>query len=208
MESKKPLTDLVYNKIYEEIISGELQAGDIITEKQIITRYGISRSPVREALISLCGENILCSIPRAGYQVVSFSHAEVKQLTEARLLLECYLLEKDFLLSQRRSYSNFLISIPTVPKILVQMDTSKPGTIISVSICCWLHLLKINISPLCSVICSVFVQMQVHTIIRTLKQRIMNLVYILKSLRHVRSEIWMKRNEFSPKILSSSSLSK
>lgn len=96
MESKKPLTDLVYNKIYEEIISGELQAGDIITEKQIITRYGISRSPVREALISLCGENILCSIPRAGYQVVSFSHAEVKQLTEARLLLECYLLEKGF----------------------------------------------------------------------------------------------------------------
>lgn len=96
MESNKPLTDLIYNKIYEEIINGELCPGDIITEKQIIARYGISRSPVREALISLCGENVLCNIPRAGYQVVSFSYSEIKQMTEARLLLECYLLEKGF----------------------------------------------------------------------------------------------------------------
>lgn len=96
MESNKPLTELIYNKIYEEIINGDLQPGDIITEKQVIARYGISRSPVREALISLCGENVLCNIPRAGYQVVSFSYSEIKQMTDARLLLELYMLEKGF----------------------------------------------------------------------------------------------------------------
>lgn len=97
MENNKPLTASVYNGIYEEIIKGDLKSGDIITEKQVIARYGISRSPVREALICLCDENVLCSIPRAGYQVVSFSYSELKQLTEARLLLELYLLEKGFL---------------------------------------------------------------------------------------------------------------
>ena len=96
MENNKPLTASVYNGIYEEIIKGDLKSGDIITEKQVIARYGISRSPVREALICLCDENVLCSIPRAGYQVVSFSYSELKQLTEARLLLELYLLEKSF----------------------------------------------------------------------------------------------------------------
>ena len=96
MENTKPLTASVYNGIYEEIIKGDLKSGDIITEKQVIARYGISRSPVREALICLCDENVLCSIPRAGYQVVSFSYSELKQLTEARLLLELYLLEKGF----------------------------------------------------------------------------------------------------------------
>lgn len=96
MESNKPLTEFVYNKIYEEIINGELQPGDLIVEKQLIARYNISRSPVREALISLCDENVLRSIPRAGYQVVGFSYSEIKQMTEARLLLELYLLEKGF----------------------------------------------------------------------------------------------------------------
>ena len=96
MENNKPLTASVYNGIYEEIIKGDLKSGDIITEKQVIARYGISRSPVREALICLCDENVLCSIPRAGYQVVSFSYSELKQLTEARLLLELHLLEKSF----------------------------------------------------------------------------------------------------------------
>lgn len=85
MESNKPLTEFVYNKIYEEIINGELQPGDLIVEKQLIARYNISRSPVREALISLCDENVLRSIPRAGYQVVGFSYSEIKQMTEARL---------------------------------------------------------------------------------------------------------------------------
>ena len=96
METNKPLTACVYNGIYEEIIRGDLKSGDIITEKQVIARYGISRSPVREALICLCDENVLCSIPRAGYQVVSFSYSDIRQMTDARLLLELHLLEKGF----------------------------------------------------------------------------------------------------------------
>ena len=96
MEEQKPLTLHVYNSIYNDIINGVLCSNDIITENKLIALYGVSKSPVREALISLCDEKVLQSIPRTGYQVVQLMPSDVVQLTEARQALELFMLEKSF----------------------------------------------------------------------------------------------------------------
>ncbi|MEI3415690.1 MAG: FCD domain-containing protein [Christensenellales bacterium] len=43
---------------------------------------------MREALIQLCSENVLRSIPRQGYQVIEINRKDIQDLTQLRLLLE------------------------------------------------------------------------------------------------------------------------
>ena len=95
-DKKQPgaLKDHVYRTIIEMICSGELNSSDIFTEKQMIEKFGVSKSPVREALTQLCHEEALHSIPRRGYQVVEIGVQKIHDLTELRLLLELSSLKK------------------------------------------------------------------------------------------------------------------
>ena len=54
----------------------------------------MSKSPVREALILLCEENILIAIPRLGYKVVQITPGQMAKLIEARYALEPFMLKK------------------------------------------------------------------------------------------------------------------
>lgn len=60
----------IHNKILADITSGHYKQNEIITEASLTAKYHVSKSPVREALIELCKEQILQSLPRLGYQVV------------------------------------------------------------------------------------------------------------------------------------------
>ncbi|MBQ8973468.1 MAG: GntR family transcriptional regulator [Clostridia bacterium] len=95
-KEQKPVTRRVYDHIYASVINAEITCNDIITESQIAESLMVSKAPVREALIMLCAENILQSIPRLGYRVVQISPMQVKKLTEARMALEPFILEKSW----------------------------------------------------------------------------------------------------------------
>jgi DNA-binding GntR family transcriptional regulator len=88
------LKDQVYQKIIEMICNGQLPPDTIFTESQMIELFKVSKSPVREALIQLCHEEVLKSIPRCGYQVVSVSIKSIRDLTVLRLYLELSSLPK------------------------------------------------------------------------------------------------------------------
>lgn len=88
------LKDQVYQRIIEMICSGQLTPDTIFTESQMIELFKVSKSPVREALIQLCHEEVLKSIPRCGYQVVSVSIKSIRDLTVLRLYLELSSLPK------------------------------------------------------------------------------------------------------------------
>lgn len=96
MPNKNTLTEQVYQNIYEDVVNGVFVHGQVLTENMLIQRYGVSKSPVREALVSLCNERVLQSIPRAGYQVVRITPDEVRQVLETRQALEIYMLERSF----------------------------------------------------------------------------------------------------------------
>lgn len=92
MKQTQTLKQRVYNEVIDSIVRGQFKAGQILTEQELVGRYGVSKSPVREALTVLSSEGILSNIPRYGYQVFSFTLEKVADIMEFRAVLEDYLL--------------------------------------------------------------------------------------------------------------------
>ena len=82
-------TDSVAHQLRAEllraIISLEMKPGSRISEVEIAQRYGVSRQPVREAVISLAQTGLLKTIPQRGTFVVPIS---VRQMLDARFVRE------------------------------------------------------------------------------------------------------------------------
>jgi DNA-binding GntR family transcriptional regulator len=82
------LTERVYRKLRNAIITGEIKGGTRLVESALAERMKVSRTPVREALNALSLEGLLYSIPRAGYIVEEMSDYDVKDLFTTRLAIE------------------------------------------------------------------------------------------------------------------------
>ncbi|WP_031363000.1 GntR family transcriptional regulator [Caballeronia sordidicola] len=70
------------------ILAGELTPGSRITELWVVDRLGVSRTPVRAALMRLQDEGLLDPLPSGGYAVRSFTAAEIHDAIELRGTLE------------------------------------------------------------------------------------------------------------------------
>jgi len=88
MEIKKSLKDEIRSKIIIEIISGNFTVDSVITEKKLIEMFNVSKSPVREALVELCNEKVLVSMPRYGYRVIQLDTKSIADAIEMREMLE------------------------------------------------------------------------------------------------------------------------
>ena len=78
--------------IRERILSGALAPGAPLRQEAIAAELGISRIPVREALLLLEAEGLVRIVPHKGAVVVAFSLADVEELFGLRCLLEPRLL--------------------------------------------------------------------------------------------------------------------
>ena len=81
-------TQQVVDDIRLEIIRNVLPPGTRITEEGLADRYGLSRTPVREALRLLTRESLLVHVPRAYYEVASVNLDEMDDLYSMRVALE------------------------------------------------------------------------------------------------------------------------
>lgn len=70
------------------ILSGELKPGDRISELSVVERLGISRTPIRMALVRLEEEGLLEAIPSGGFAVKAFSESDIHDAIEVRGTLE------------------------------------------------------------------------------------------------------------------------
>lgn len=75
-------------RLRELILAGELPSGARIAELAIVEKLGVSRTPIREALMRLEQEGLLQALPGGGYAVRSFSEREVGDAIELRGTLE------------------------------------------------------------------------------------------------------------------------
>lgn len=81
-------TEFTYTAILKDIIRNVYDQNSIITEKSLLNKYQVSRSPVREALLMLCNEEILQSVPRVGYRIKPISIKGIKDAIALRLIIE------------------------------------------------------------------------------------------------------------------------
>jgi DNA-binding GntR family transcriptional regulator len=76
----KSLKDHVYDYLSTQIQQNRLKPGEKINEKTLCEHLGISRTPVREALIELANEDLLERRPRRGFLVKALTKEEVKEI--------------------------------------------------------------------------------------------------------------------------------
>ena len=82
------LKEQIYSQVMNDIIEGVYKQSEILNEKQLIEKYGVSKSPVRDALIELCKEGVLYSHPRYGYEIVTINEKDIEDIISFRLMLE------------------------------------------------------------------------------------------------------------------------
>jgi DNA-binding GntR family transcriptional regulator len=86
-------TERAYTVLKRAILQGEITEGAFLSEAEIMSDYGIGRTPFREACNRLNREGLLDVIPRHGYLVPEISFRSVCDLFETRLILEMAIAE-------------------------------------------------------------------------------------------------------------------
>lgn len=80
----------VAKELRDRILRFEFPPGARLTEEDLAATFGVSRSPVREALSRLAAQGLVESTPHKGYTVSRFDIQEIKDLYELRMALELY----------------------------------------------------------------------------------------------------------------------
>src|SRR6266513_2300118 len=84
----RSLTARVYNDLKRDILHCTLRPGQDVYEGQLAERYGVSKTPIREALNTLRQEGYVQVMPRRGYRISPVSVQDVQHIFHVRLLLE------------------------------------------------------------------------------------------------------------------------
>ncbi|HXT34391.1 MAG TPA: GntR family transcriptional regulator [Chloroflexota bacterium] len=79
---------LVADVLREAILTGVLPPGQPVRQEEVAARFGLSRSPIREALRQLEGEGLVKLYPNRGAVVVGVTLGELRELVEIRVSLE------------------------------------------------------------------------------------------------------------------------
>ena len=83
--------DKAYQLIRDGIISGAIRAGSSITEKWFCDYVGMSRTPIREALIQLQADNLIKIIDNKGVIINEITPLDVKEIFQLRILIEPFI---------------------------------------------------------------------------------------------------------------------
>ncbi len=84
----------VFTTLSARILSLEYPPGHRLTEEGLCVEFGVSRSPVREALGMLSENGLVDKRAKAGYSVRRLDLQEIEELYDARLVLELAVIEK------------------------------------------------------------------------------------------------------------------
>lgn len=86
--------DQVVEQVRTAIIEGRLKPNDHITELELTAQLGVSRTPVREALILLQSEGLILLTPHRGAFVRAFDEKAVEEIFSSRVTLENFAAER------------------------------------------------------------------------------------------------------------------
>ena len=82
------LADQVYTMLKEQILSGQLKGGMKIPEEQLAEQFGVSRTPIREAIRRLSEYGLVTIKPRSHAIVSIISQKEAADIARVRVSLE------------------------------------------------------------------------------------------------------------------------
>lgn len=83
-----PLSNSLLGKLQKDILTGKLKPGQKLTEQELCKRYGVSRTPVREALRQLETDGLVENILNRGAFVIGMTEQDYKDMFELRKAYE------------------------------------------------------------------------------------------------------------------------
>ena len=86
--------DRALDYVKRQVLTGAFPGGELISEGEVASALGMSRTPVREAFLRLEAEGLLRLYPQRGALVVPVSSEEARAVLEARLVLEQFAADK------------------------------------------------------------------------------------------------------------------
>lgn len=84
----------VYDRLHKDIVSGAMVSGMPLVEARIAEELGVSKTPVREALIRLQRDGLVDIAPYRGARVIAPSERDVREILELRLCIESYIVRQ------------------------------------------------------------------------------------------------------------------
>ncbi|RLB91264.1 MAG: hypothetical protein DRH26_08275 [Deltaproteobacteria bacterium] len=94
IKQPESLAKMAYEAIRQSILSGQWLVGELYNEKAIAADLGISRTPVREALLELASQDLIIFMPRRGLMLNRFTRSDVDEIFELRKAIELASVEK------------------------------------------------------------------------------------------------------------------
>lgn len=94
IEKHQTLRERILETIRDAIITGSMKPGEKVAEPELAERFGISRTPIREAFRQLESEGYLKVIPRKGAVVAAFTQKDVEEFYAIKSILEGYAARK------------------------------------------------------------------------------------------------------------------
>lgn len=79
----------VVESVLADVFNGRLRAGEHLVTQELAGRFGVSHTPIREALVALAGIGIIDLLPNRGAVVRRVTFAEVREVCQVRRVLEC-----------------------------------------------------------------------------------------------------------------------
>ena len=93
---RSTLAEQAYSDLRERIMSGRLPAGHRLLPEELAVTLAISATPIKEALVRLDQDGLVAMETRRGAVVRRFTAADVRNLYEARQLIELHALSRGF----------------------------------------------------------------------------------------------------------------
>ncbi len=88
VESRTSLRHEVAQVMRGLLVSGQLEPGTLCTVPRLAAQFGVSATPVREALLDLAHEGLLEPVRNKGFRVTAVDDATLDELAELRTLIE------------------------------------------------------------------------------------------------------------------------
>ncbi|WP_190131675.1 GntR family transcriptional regulator [Streptomyces mashuensis] len=86
--AQERLRDQVANALQAALISGELRPGEVYSAPGLAADFGVSATPVREAMLDLAREGLVEPVRNKGFRVTEVNERDLDQYTEIRTLIE------------------------------------------------------------------------------------------------------------------------
>jgi len=89
-----PLRENAYELIKRMVLKGYFKPGERLIENQLSKKFGVSRTPIREAIRKLAAEGLVEITPKDGAKISKLTRNDIDEIYEIRDVLECFAAEK------------------------------------------------------------------------------------------------------------------